>query len=46
MRKQQNTSSSSAEVCRGVVGAVAEHLNVIEKSAFTDIVDYAVWSRS
>ena len=53
MRKQQTTNSSSAEVCWGVLGRScsidflpdAKHLSGVEKSAFTDIVDKAAWSR-
>jgi len=54
MWKQQNTNSSSAELCWGVLGRScsidflpdAKHLSGVEKSAFTDIVGKAAWSRT
>ena len=52
MQKQQNTNSSSAEVCQGVLGhgssidflPDAQHLSRVEESAFTDILSKAAWS--
>jgi len=54
MRKQQNTNSSSAEVCQGALGRSCsidflpdvKHLSGVEKSAFSDILGKAAWSRT
>jgi len=52
--KLQNKNSSSAEGCQDALGhncsidflPNAKHLNVVEKSAFTDILGEAAWSRT
>ena len=54
MWKLQNSNSSSAEVCRGVLGhncsidflPDAKHLSMVEKSAFTDILGEPAWSHT
>jgi len=54
MRKLQNSNSSNAEVCGGVLGcncsidflSDAKHLSAVERSAFTDILSGAAWSHT